>query len=174
MCQFQALAKKCGTNDPVPDLLWTLDHGKMTTIPAATTTPGTIYNTITTDVTLDAGLSAGEKWQNIQARRRSMDFILEDKGEQDANQYTEQKLTAFYPESDPEAMYKLGLTKGWTGFVAFTNGNADTILWGTLLNEVELTKATFTASKGGWDLEFMRIAPAAEGSPPFYTGTIEE
>ena len=147
----------------------------MTTIPAATTTPGSnIWNTIVTDVTLDAGLSAGEKWQNIQVRRRSSDFILDDKGEQDANQYTEQKLTTFYPESDEEAMYKLGVTKGWTGYVAFKNGNGKTILWGTLLNEVELTKCTFTASKGGWDLEFMRIAPAAEGSPPFYEGDIVE
>ncbi len=175
MCQIKALKKKCGPNDPVPDLLWTLDHGKMTTIPAPTTTPVTgPFNTITSDVTLDAGLAVGDKWQNIQIRRRSPDFILEDKGEQDANQYTEQKLTAFYPESDPEAMYYMGLTKGWTGYVAFKNGNGDTVLWGTLLNEVELVKSTFTASKGGFDLEFIRMAPAHEGNPPMYTGTIEE
>lgn len=174
MCQIKALKKKCGANDPVPDLIWVLDHGKITIIPAATTDEGNgVWNTITSDITLDAALQAGDKWQNIQVRRRSPDFILEDKGEQDANQYTEQKLTCFYPESDPEAMYKLGMTKGWTGYVAMKNGNGDIILWGTLLNEVELTKVTFTASKGGWDLEFMRMAPASEGSPPFYTGLIE-
>lgn len=170
MCQFKALLKKCGINDPVPDLIYVLDHTDITTIPAATTTEGTIYNTITTDLTL----VASKFWKRIEFRKRSPDFIIDDKGEVDANQYAEQKLPGFYPSSDPEAMYRMNMAVGWIGLVAVTDGNDRTFLWGTKTNFVQLTKATFTASKGGWDLEFMRICKGGEKSPPFYTGALPE
>ncbi|MEO1210782.1 MAG: hypothetical protein AAFX78_14700 [Cyanobacteria bacterium J06638_20] len=175
MCQFKSIRKKPCPNDPVPVYLHVLDHDKMELVPPATTDEGNgIYNTVQSDVTLKAGLADGDKWQPLEFRQRSADFVLEGKGEQDSNQYKEQKLTAFYPESDEEAMYKLGMVAGWEGFVSFKNGDGKRILWGTLENRVLLTKADFTASKGGWDLEFMRTASASEGSPPFYTGAIAE
>lgn len=169
MCTFKALLKKCGVNDPVPDVVYVLDHADITTIPAATTTePGGPFNTITTDLTL----VASKFWKEIQFRRRSANFTIEDKGEQDSNQYAEQKLVGFYPESDQESMYRFNGAVGWIGLVAWKDGNARTILWGTKTNFVELTKASFDAAKGGWDLEFMRIAPGGEKSPPFYTGAL--
>lgn len=175
MCQFQALIKKCGANDPIPSFIYTLDHGKMTTIPAATTDSATNkWNVIETDVTLDVALTAGNKWQKLEIRTRSANFTIEQQGEKDAGQHNREFLECFYPESDPEAMYKMGLTKGWTGYVAFTNGNGHTFLWGTLVNEVELLSANFDAAAGGFTIQFERMASAAEGNPPHYTGAIAE
>lgn len=170
MCTIKALIKKCGINDPIPDLVYALDQTDITTIPAATTTEGTIYNTITTNLTL----VASKFWKRIEFRRRSANFTIEDKGELDSNQYVEQKLIGFYPESDEESMYRFIAMVGWIGLIAYKNGNDKTVLWGTKTNFVELTKASFDASKGGWDLEFMRICPGTEKSPPFYTGTLPE
>lgn len=168
MCTIKALLKKCGPNDPVPDDVYVLDHSDITTIPAATTTEGTIYNTITSDLTL----VASKFWKRIEFRRRSPDFTIDDKGEIDANQYAEQKLIGFYPNSSPEAMYRMNMAVGWQGLVAWKNGNEDTVLWGTKTNFVQLSKASFAAAKGGWDLEFIRIAKPGEKSPPFYTGAL--
>lgn len=170
MCTIKALIKKCGINDPIPDLVYALDHTDITTIPAATTTEGTIYNTITTDLTL----VASKFWKRIEFRRRSANFTIEDKGELDSNQYVEQKLIGFYPESDEESMYRFIAMVGWIGLIAVKNGNGKTFLWGTKTNFVELTKASFDASKGGWDLEFMRVCPGTEKTPPFYTGALPE
>jgi hypothetical protein len=170
MCQLRKLLRKCGVNDPVPDLVYVIDHDKITAIPAATTTEGTVYNTITTDVTL----APSSFWQRLEFRRRSANFKITDKGEQDANQYAEQELTAFYPESDEETMHRFNAAVGWQGIVAWLNGNNKKVLWGTLTNWVELVEASFDASKGGWDLKFIRMAPGGQKSPPFYTGAITE
>ena len=175
MCQFKSLKKKPCVNDPIPDIIWVLDEGKATVIPAPVTDVGNgIYNTIQTDITIDPAYAVGDRWQKIELRNRSGNFKIETQGEKDANQHKKEMLTGFYPESDEEAMYKLGMVTGWEGQVAWKNGNGKQVLWGTLANRVELVKADFDASQGGWNLEFERIVSGIEGSPPFYTGTIEE
>jgi hypothetical protein len=166
MCQFRALIKKCGLNDPTPSIVYVIPVGDVTTLPAATTTPTTgPYNTITTDPTL----VAAKKWQKVLGRRSSVKYTDVVKGEYDANQQREQKLVLFYPESDAETFYNASISLGSDVLVGWTNGNGHKMIWGTLDNPVTVTKFDFDSSKGGFDIEFMREAGGAE-LPAFYTG----
>lgn len=165
MCQFRALIKKCGLNDPTPSILYVIPVGDVTTIPAATTTVGTVYNTITTDVTL----GVGKKWMKVIGRRSATKYTDVIKGEIDANQQREQKVTVFYPESDEEAAYNASISVGSDVLVGWVNGNGKKVILGTVDNPCTVTKFDFDSTKGGWDIEFMREAGGAD-VPPFYTG----
>lgn len=169
MCQFRNLKKKCGPNDATPVDIYVIVVEDVTTLPAPTTTlPGGPFNTITTAPTL----VATKKFQVLQGARKVSKFTDDTEGELDGNVNRSQKLVTLYPEADPEAAYNMSISLGARVLVGWKNGSGNQILWGTLENPVEVTKCNFDSSKGGWDIEFMRLAGPKE-VPPFFTGTFE-
>lgn len=171
MCLIKDLKRQCGANYARPEKVWLIPSKDVDAIGAPVTdyTAGD-YREVAT-VTLDAALTAGNKWQEWQFAKQSGNITITPEGDNDNFSWNVQ-ITGNYPEFTPRAnaVANDSLDAEVIAIVEIPQSDGTTVkqLVGTLDNPCRV-RLSADASNGGWAVT---VAWMGNNTPYLYTGSI--